>query len=69
MKMEIKITGCPYEDRQDLAIFSHAQDMQYAISEARNMIRQHLKNNDVSDAEWEFLMRLQDELFVEGIDW
>ena len=69
MEMEIKVKGCPYEDQESLKIFAHAMDISSALWEARNMIRERLKwGEGISEQEVDFLEKLQEELYVDGIE-
>lgn len=68
MKMELKISGCPYEESDSFNVFVHALDMQASITTARENIRSALKYKDLSEAHEAHLEELFDLLYVEGIE-
>lgn len=70
MKMEIKVSGCPYEERDMLKVFAHAIDAASALGEAREEVRSRLKwGENLTDEEVRFLETLQETLYVEGMEW
>jgi len=70
MKMEVKVSGCPFEDQDALKTFAFAMDYASALSDARQEIRSRIKWEDgLSDSEVQFLENLLDTLYVEGPEW
>jgi len=68
MEIEIKLKGCPYEDREEMQVFMHARDLASMICEAKQKIRTRLKHaEDVSEAEEKFLDELWEELTMTGL--
>ena len=66
--MELKITGCPYEESDAFNIFVHALDTQAALASARENIKSALKYTDLDDRHEEHLEQLLELLYVEGIE-
>lgn len=69
MKYRVEIEGCYYEERHDLKLLAHLNDMYFALSEGLNEIRNRLKHgDDVSQSEERFLENLRETMWVEGIE-
>lgn len=69
MKYKISYEGELYEDQDTMKIITHAMDLYCAISEARNEIRSRKKYaENVTDEEYTFLERLQEILWIEGVE-
>jgi hypothetical protein len=64
MKMEITVSGCPYEDRETLSTFANSLDLNYAIFKAKEFIRSRLKYNDIESNEEFFLHELLELLTI-----
>lgn len=62
------IQGSLYENKHDLKLLANYHDMYSAISDALNDIRSRLKHEFLSDDEELFLIRLKENLWIEGID-
>lgn len=68
MKMEVNVSGCPYEDADSIKIFANALDIYSALSDAKAEIRSRMKWEDISEKEYAFLEELQNILYVEGLE-
>jgi len=70
MKMTIQFEGDYIEDDEMLKWVMHAGDLHSAVWEARQEIRSRLKHGEnVSNDEERLLERLQEILYVNGLDW
>lgn len=66
MQMEIKITACPYQDKELLNTFSHAQELYAAVHDIREKLHARLSGNvELEEDEEEFLRELIDHTFIE----
>jgi len=68
MEMKVTVSGCPYEDREALAIFSRSMELYGVLSDVREVVRSRLKWEDITEEEAEFLDQLRSDLYVEGLD-
>ena len=67
LKMSVTIEGCPYEDRDALAIFSHASQIHGIICDIDNSLRSRLKHEDIPEKEYEYLESLRNMISDENI--
>lgn len=67
MKAEYKFSGDLPEDLDSLQIIAHSVDIYSANFETKQAIRARRKYEDISEEEQEFLEKLQDLLYVEGV--
>lgn len=70
MKMKIELQGDAHEDRDAMLTFMHTMDLWSAVWDARQEIRTRIKHGqNISTQEEKLLKRLQEILYVEGLEW
>jgi len=70
MKITVTLEGDDIEDAECFNIYAKARDMHSAIWDTRQEIRSRLKyGENVSSDEEGVLEKLQELLYVEGLEW
>lgn len=69
MEFEIKVKGDLYEDRHEMLIIAHANDLWSLVNKVKDKIRtRHKYCEDVTDKEYDFLEELQEILYMEWME-
>ena len=69
MKVTLSYEGNLYEDNDTIKVLTHSREIYLSLTCAREMIRQYLKHaENITDNERHLLEKLNDALWVEGIN-
>jgi len=67
LKMSVTVEGCPYEDRDALAVFSHASQIHSLLGDIDQNLRARMKYDDIPEKEYEYLESLRIMISDENI--